>query len=68
MPEIKKEVKIYKETYLCDSCGDGYMEHTGVVLDSNPSQYPHTCSKCGHYEIFVGRYFPCKKDVEIDSE
>ena len=56
MPEIEQEVKTFTVSCLCEECGDGWMEPTGICLTSNPPQYPHKCSKCGEIENFRVEY------------
>jgi len=58
MPERKKEVKTYKIEYVCDECGEGDMRPTGICLTSNPPQYPHTCTVCGHEKRFRDKKYP----------
>lgn len=52
----KVEVKTYEVHLMCD-CG-GEMRHTGMVLTSNPAQYPHKCEKCGATETRFDEIFP----------
>jgi len=58
MAEIKKEVKTYQKSYICDECGEGEMKPTDVCLASNPPKFPHECTKCGHTQNFIGRKYP----------
>lgn len=45
--EERNEVKVYKVKMICENCGNGYMNPTGVCLTSYPAQYPHKCEECG---------------------
>lgn len=56
MPEKEFEVKTVGIDYVCDVCGVGTMSHTGIVLSSNPPQYPHKCWNCGHEQTYYSRY------------
>ena len=51
--EYKVEVRVYVVHYYCDKedC-DGEMLSTGVMLTSDPPQYPHECNKCGESKTF----------------
>lgn len=46
MPQVEKEVKVYKAHYICDECKIGTMIYTGFAFTTNPPQYPHDCSHC----------------------
>jgi Zn finger protein HypA/HybF involved in hydrogenase expression len=54
--EIEQEVKTFTVYYLCDECGKGRMEPTGICLTSNPLQWPHKCNKCGSEKTFKVKY------------
>lgn len=49
-------VDVVKVCYECDYCKSGWMIFDGMVLTSNPPQYPHTCEKCDHKKIFMKHY------------
>jgi hypothetical protein len=53
MSEKVTPVQTVLVDYVCDSCGEGEMRPTGLVIDTYPQQYPHFCSKCG-----TGKTFP----------
>ena len=55
MPEVR-EVKTKQVDERCPVCHEGWMRPTGVVLTSNPPQYPHKCTKCGYEQIYQVRY------------
>lgn len=40
----------------CGACPDGYMDADGIMLTSNPPQFPHTCKSCGATAIFLEKY------------
>lgn len=50
MTETAVPVQTVRVDYLCDECGEP-MRHSGMVLTSNPPQFPHIC-KNGHDRIF----------------
>jgi len=56
MSETEQEVKTYVVNYICDECGDGFMEPTGEIYLTNPPQYPHVCNKCGAKKTFNKKY------------
>ena len=43
---------------VCNECNEGRMIPTGMMLPSNPPQYPHKCSKeeCGAEQNFTEKY------------
>jgi|JI10StandDraft_1071094.scaffolds.fasta_scaffold883266_3 DNA-directed RNA polymerase subunit RPC12/RpoP len=56
MTERTYEVRTIGVDYLCDKCGDGLMEHTGIMLMSDPPKYPHKCNRCGTVMDFFQKY------------
>lgn len=56
--EIKTEVKVvyHKVKMLCDSCIEGEMLHTGIVLTSYPPQYEHRCNVCNSLANYTNNY------------
>ena len=56
MCERTFEIKQVGVEYVCDSCGVGTMEKTGMALLSNPAQYVHRCNNCGHDASFRTTY------------
>lgn len=56
MSEIKKEVKTYMISKICECGGTFQYEHNGVMLASYPPQYPHVCYSCGKIETFNNIY------------
>jgi len=56
MTEIKSSVKTFMVSKLCDKCEDGTMSPTGIMLTSNPPQYPHKCKTCGAVANLQERY------------
>jgi hypothetical protein len=58
--ETRREVRSIQVEFKCPKCEHGFMIHTGLVLTSNPAQYPHKCSnpECDHTETFVGKKYP----------
>ena len=57
--EAKFELKKFIIRYFCEPCarkGGGEYLPTGVVLLSNPPQYPHKCNRCGETKVFNQKY------------
>lgn len=48
----------------CDECKQGYMRPTGMMLTSNPAQYPHRCNKCDHHKNYLVQY-PHTEDERV---
>lgn len=69
MGERLKEVKTYRVDYVCDVCEEGRMKRDGgIVLMSEPPQYPHVCDKCGARQLFENSYpYITYRVVEGDS-
>lgn len=55
MSEVR-EVKVKQVDEKCPVCQNGWMRPTGIVLTSNPPQFPHKCQKCGYEQIYSVRY------------
>ena len=53
--EIRK-VEVVQVDEKCPTCGTGYMRPTGIVLTSNPPQYPHKCTNCGYEQTYPQKY------------
>lgn len=56
MAEHQTPVEWFRVDYVCDSCGEGFMRPTGVMLASSPPQYPHRCNKCDCAKTFRVQY------------
>jgi hypothetical protein len=56
MAEVKSIVTSYLTDMICDKCGVGEMEPTGLVLTSSPPQYQHQCNNCGNPENYPVQY------------
>ena len=56
MPREQIPIRPIRVDYKCDTCGEGYYRHTGIVLTSYPPQFPHACNKCGDSRTFWERY------------
>ena len=69
MPEETKEVKTFMVYYKCDVCKIGYMQPTGLMLQSMPPQFPHKCDNkdCDHHENFTGLKYPRKYYQEVTN-
>ncbi len=55
MPETR-EVKTNQVDQRCPECGNGWMRPNGVVQQTNPPQYEHTCTNCGAKRTYGMRY------------
>lgn len=51
-----KQVETREEDYKCDTCNEGHMRSTGMILTSYPPQYPHICNSCGAAKTFRVTY------------
>lgn len=49
------EIKVFEERLYCDKCG-AEMKHNGLILCSDPLQYPHVCPSCGWDIISTTKY------------
>jgi RNase P subunit RPR2 len=68
MVEIKHEVKTFLVDMICDKCNEGKMEYTdGNILLTEPPQFKHTCSNCGHVETYFTRYPRTEYQYEIQK-
>lgn len=56
---------MYQINLYCDKCGTR-MERGGIVLTSNPPQFPYKCPECGH-ETTSHIAYPVQQ-VEFDEE
>lgn len=50
--------------YICDACGIGEMDYTGIGNYTCPIQYEHECSECGIKTHFSGVHYLHGKKVE----
>lgn len=55
MTEVRK-VQATQVDERCPKCGQGWMRGTGIVLTSNPPQYPHKCTNCGYTQTYGVQY------------
>ncbi len=55
MSEELIPVNTFVAQYKCPNCSV-FMKFSGVVLTSNPPQYPHVCPDCGHKETLRKSY------------
>lgn len=58
--QIVREAKTYIIDMICEKCKTGVMRPTGIVLTSNPLQYPHKCDYCGNEEVY-DKCYPFQK-------
>ena len=47
MAERNYDVRTVGVDYLCDKCGDGVMDQTGIMLPGDPPRWRHKCNRCG---------------------
>lgn len=66
MTEYEYPVQTYLVAMRCN-CGVGNMLPTGIMLCSNPPQYPHKCTECGLQSTFDTKY-PFMITKEIGAE
>ncbi|MFW6311365.1 MAG: hypothetical protein ACOC1K_03930 [Nanoarchaeota archaeon] len=55
MPEVRN-VQSQQVDERCPVCKEGWMRPTGVVLTTQPPQYPHKCNKCNYEQTYQVRY------------
>ena len=55
MQEVRN-VNSRQVDFRCPECQNGWMRPSGIVLTSNPPQYPHTCTSCSYKQTFGVRY------------
>jgi len=55
MPEIRT-TQVQQADQRCPKCNKGYMRPTGIVKTTNPPQYEHACTICGHKQDYGVRY------------
>ena len=56
MSERTYEVRTVGMDYICDDCNVGVMEQTGVMLLTDPVQWPHKCNNCGKTKNLWQKY------------
>jgi uncharacterized protein (DUF983 family) len=57
MPEQQFEITPVGVRYICDKCGEGEMVQSGkIAWMTDPIQFPHQCTKCGHEQAFTDKY------------
>ena len=54
--ESKKEVTVYRISYICDRCKSGEMVPTGQVFNLGKPQIEHVCKVCGFRKSFTEQY------------
>ena len=55
MPVIRN-ISTQQVDEQCQSCGKGYMRPTGIINTTDPPQYEHACTVCGHKQSYSIRY------------
>lgn len=56
MPLEQLPLRPVQVKYVCDVCGEGEYLPTGIMLTSNPPQFPHECDSCGDSQTFTEKY------------
>jgi hypothetical protein len=51
-----RDAQVKQADEKCPVCGNGWMRPTGIVLTTNPPQYPHKCNSCGYEQVYPIRY------------
>lgn len=62
-----KNIPPYKSEYLCDECGVGHLESTGISYPTYPKQWPHECTNpdCDYKLSFTDMIYPTTIIEEI---
>lgn len=55
MPEVR-QVQTHQVDERCPICGQGWMRPTGIVLTTDPPQYPHKCTNCNYGQTYSVSY------------
>ncbi len=55
MSEVRN-VQVSQVDERCPVCGNGWMRPTGIVLTSNPPQFPHKCTCCWYEQVYSVNY------------
>jgi hypothetical protein len=55
MPELR-QVQAQQMDQQCPSCGQGWMRPSGIVNQTNPPSYEHSCTSCGYKQTYGMRY------------
>lgn len=55
MPELR-QVSAQQMDQQCPACGQGWMRPNGIINQTNPPSYEHSCTSCGHKQTYGMRY------------
>lgn len=55
MSEVRN-IQMQSVDERCPVCKQGFMRPTGIVLMTNPPQYPHKCQKCDYEQTYPMSY------------
>jgi len=55
MPELR-QVNSQQMDQQCPACGQGWMRPNGIINQTNPPSYEHSCTSCGHKQTYGMRY------------
>jgi ribosomal protein S27E len=64
--EIRKEKKIVETNLLCQECEEGQMVFNGMVYDTYPPYYSHTCTKCNETTSIFNKRYPHIEYVDAE--
>jgi hypothetical protein len=53
---VRREVKTYREHWMCPRDDGGEMLPTGLVFTTMPPAYEHRCMRCGFTETTDDRF------------
>lgn len=67
MAETRREVRVFRIDFVCESCNKGNMVATGEMLTSNPPWYIHKCDNCGVTEKYFNKSYPSVEQEVIDE-
>lgn len=56
MPRHEVPAEAVIVDYVCDACGNGHMLPSGMMLLSDPPEWPHKCINCGETKTFNTKY------------
>lgn len=55
MPEVRN-VQVNQVDERCPICKNGWMRPNGIVLTTNPPQYPHQCTSYNYQQTYSVKY------------
>lgn len=67
MAEQRTPANVHTVDMVCDKCKKGFMRPGATVLMSDPPQYPHKCTECGHQANY-GTIYPSHRLTSNPSD